>query len=94
MTKYFEFHYSESQPEGELTFNDIEYPFQKNVINNVAFSSDTAWDNIILEFAKFLDNVGYVGVHDRVQGYINGYCESLLNKSQESNEDTSVGLSD
>jgi hypothetical protein len=87
MTKHFEFHFSESNPEEDSIFHDREYPHVKVINNAVTFSSDTAWDNIIIEFARFLDNVGYVGVTERVQGYVDGYWETLLKKEED--EDSS-----
>jgi len=95
MTKHFEFHFSESQPESDCTFPDVEYPHVKVINHAVTFSSDTAWDNIILEFARFLDCVGYVGVKERVQGYINGYWSKFDKLAEEEDEDTGhPGLSD
>jgi len=95
MAKHFEFHFSESQPESDCTFEDVEYPHVKVINSAVTFTSDTAWDNIILEFAKFLDATGYVGVYERVQGYINGYWSKFDKLAEEEDEDTShPGLSD
>jgi hypothetical protein len=95
MSKHFEFHFSESQPEEDMIFDDVEYPHIKVINNAVTFSTDTKWDNIILEFAKFLDNVGYVGVHERVQGWVDSYWEPLYKLAEEDDEDTSApGLSD
>lgn len=95
MTKHFEFHFSESQSESDCIFEDVEYPHVKVTNHAVTFSSDTAWDNIILEFARFLDGVGYVGVLERVQSYIDGYLEPVNKLAEQNNEDTShPGLSD
>lgn len=93
MAKHFEFHYSSSQKEEDCIFNDVEFPHVKVINSAVTFSDDTQWDNVILEFAKFLDSVGYIGVYDRVQGYINNYWEPIY--KDEKDEDTShPGLSD
>lgn len=98
MTKHFEFHFSESQSQEDCTFPDVEYPHVKVTNHAVTFSSDTQWDNILLEFARFLDGVGYVGVYDRVQGYVNDYWKPINDKLAEmeaEDEDTSpAGLSD
>lgn len=98
MAKHFEFHFSESQPEEDCLFSDVEYPHSKTTSHTVSFSTDTAWDNILLEFAHFLDGVGYIGVRDRVQSYVDSYWEPVRNKIAEmeaEDENTSnPGLSD
>jgi hypothetical protein len=95
MTKHFDFSFREHQELDDVVFDDIEYPHSKHVNVSVAFTSDTRWDNIILEFARFLDSVGYVGVHDRVSGYVNGYLEPLLKAMEKDDEDiNNPGLSD
>jgi hypothetical protein len=47
-------------------FPDIEYPTALRVVHEFEISDATRWDNIMLQFAKFLDAIGYVGVSDIV----------------------------
>ena len=95
MTKNFVFHYNEEQDVDGVIFDTVEYPHKKTIQHEVAFSSDTQWDNIILEFARFLDGVGYVGVLERVQSYIDGYWEPVYKLAEQDDEDTSnPGCSD
>jgi hypothetical protein len=83
MAKHFRFNFHESHEEGEMTFDDVEYPFHKDLSSRVSFESDTRWDNVLLEFAHFLDSVGYVGVHDRVSQLLEGYWEPVYNFAKE-----------
>ena len=92
MAKHFEFHFSESQKEDDCVFDDVEYPHVKVINSAVTFTSDTQWDNVILEFARFLDATGYVGVYERVQDYVNSYWEPINKKFEElEEEDESTG---
>jgi hypothetical protein len=95
MSKYFRFVFHESHKEGEMTFDDVEYPYEKELSTGVFFESDTRWDNILIEFAHFLDSAGYVGVHDRVSQLLEGYWEPVYNFDGVNDEDSSnAGLSD
>lgn len=96
MGKHFRFNFHESHEEGDMTFNDVEYPYDKELTSRVSFESSTRWDNIVLEFAHFLDSVGYVGVHDRVSQLLEGYWEPVYKFAEEdvTDEDSSdTGLS-
>lgn len=68
-----------------LSYPDIEYPKDKEVVFNIELDSATRWDNVMLEFAKFLDAVGYVGVHEKVDQRINDEWEYI----SKAHEDTS-----
>jgi len=73
-------------------FDTIEYPKNKEVVINFEISDSTRWDNVMLEFAKFLEMVGYVGVYEKVQTRID---EEWKFFAEVSDEDTSnSGLSD
>jgi hypothetical protein len=87
MGKHFRFNFHESHEEGEMTFDDVEYPYEKELSSRVFFESDTRWDNVLLEFAHFLDSVGYVGVYDRVSQLLEGYWEPVYNFDGVSDED-------
>jgi hypothetical protein len=96
MAKHFRFVFHESHEEGEMTFNDVEYPYDKELSSHVSFESSTQWDNIIREFAHFLDSTGYVGVYDRVSALLDGYWEPVYKFTEEdvTDEDSSdTGLS-
>lgn len=47
-------------------FNDIEFPTNLKVVHEFEMDEATQWDNVMLQFAKFLDAIGYVGVFDKV----------------------------
>jgi hypothetical protein len=73
-------------------FDTIEFPKSKEVVVSFELSEGTRWDNVMLEFAKFLDMVGYVGVYEKVQTRIEEEWKFL---TEVSDEDTSnPGLSD
>lgn len=36
---------------------------------------DAQWDDIMRQFASFLDSCGYVGVYDKVDGMLESYWE-------------------
>lgn len=73
-------------------FDNVEYPKSKEVVISFEISEETRWDNVMLEFAKFLDMIGYVGVYEKVQKRID---DEWVHMTQAYNEDTSnPGLSD
>lgn len=73
-------------------FDTVEFPKSKEVVVSFELSEGTRWDNVMLEFAKFLDMVGYVGVYEKVQTRIE---EEWKFFTEVSDEDTSnPGLSD
>jgi hypothetical protein len=47
-------------------YNDIEFPTNLSVVYEFEMDDATRWDNVLLQFAKFLDATGYVGVYDKV----------------------------
>ena len=73
-------------------FDTVEFPKTKEVVVSFELSDATRWDNVMLEFAKFLDMIGYVGVYEKVQTRIEDEWKVI---TQAYNEDTSnPGLSD
>jgi hypothetical protein len=73
-------------------FDTVEFPKTKEVVVSFELSEHTRWDNVMLEFAKFLDMIGYVGVYEKVQTRIEDEWKVI---TQAYNEDTSnPGLSD
>lgn len=90
MAKYT-FIYTENNDD-YLSFPDVEFPKEKNVSFNIELSSETRWDNVMLEFAKFLDAVGYVGVHEKVDQRISDEWEFITKALDENTSNT--GLSD
>ena len=58
-------------------FPDVDYPTNLRVVHEFEMSDETRWDNIMLQFAKFLDATGYVGVYEKVQQRINEDWETL-----------------
>ena len=55
--------------EGRKQSDDVifdEYPETLNIIHEFEMNDATQWDNVMLQFAKFLDACGYVGVYDKV----------------------------
>jgi len=72
-------------------FADIEFPTNQRIVHEFEMSDATQWDNIIIQFAKFLDATGYVGVYERVSTYV----DHNWNNFGDIDEDTSnTGLSD
>jgi hypothetical protein len=72
-------------------FGDIEFPTDLRVIHTFEMSDETQWGNIIIQFAKFLDATGYVGVYERVSTYV----DHNWNNFGDIDEDTgNTGLSD
>jgi hypothetical protein len=47
-------------------YNDIEFPTNLSVVYEFEMDDTTRWDNVLLQFAKFLDATGYIGVYDKV----------------------------
>lgn len=78
----------EERDDDYLAYEDVEFPKDKRVTFNFEMDSATRWDNVMLEFAKFLDAVGYVGVHEKVEQRINDEWEFL---TKALDEDTSNG---
>jgi hypothetical protein len=74
-------------------FRDIEYPTNLKVVHEFEMDDATRWDNVLLQFAKFLDATGYVGVYDKIGNRIAEDWETLTKGLDD--EDTShPGLSD
>lgn len=72
-------------------FDDIEFPTNQRIVHEFEMSDETQWGNIIIQFAKFLDATGYVGVYERVSTYV----ENEWNNFGDIDEDTcNTGLSD
>lgn len=74
-------------------FPGIEYPTNLRVVHEFEMSDETRWDNVMLEFAKFLDATGYVGVHEKVQQRIDEDWEAIT-KGFDDEDTSSAGLSD
>ena len=47
-------------------FPEVEYPTNLKVVHEFEMDDSTRWDNIMLQFAKFLDATGYVDVYEKV----------------------------
>ena len=77
-------------------FAGIEYPTNLKVVHEFEMDDATRWDNVMLQFAKFLDATGYVGVYEKVQQRIDDEWEFITNQlGEDTDEDTShPGLSD
>lgn len=60
-------------------FGDLEFPTNLRVIHEFEMSEATAWDNIMLQFGKFLDATGYCGVYERISTMLenDGYHNNL-----------------
>ena len=74
-------------------FPDIEYPTDLRVVHEFEISDETRWDNIMLQFAKFLDATGYVGVYDKVSKRIDADWEAIT-KGFDDEDISNPGLSD
>lgn len=74
-------------------FGDVEYPTDLRVVHEFEMDDGTRWDNIMLQFAKFLDAVGYVGVYEKVHQRIDEDWETLT-KGMDDEDTSNVGLSD
>ena len=77
-------------------FSGIEYPTNLKVTHEFEMDDATRWDNVMLQFAKFLDATGYVGVYEKVQQRMDDEWEFISNQfDEDTDEDTSnPGLSD
>lgn len=76
-------------------FPGVEFPTNLRVVHEFEMDDATRWDNIMLQFAKFLDATGYVGVYDKVQQRIDDEMEYVTNNAEDDNEDINhPGLSD
>ena len=76
-------------------FAGIEYPTNLRVVHEFEMDDGTRWDNIMLQFAKFLDATGYVGVYEKVSKRIDEDWECINKFLEEDDENTSnPGLSD
>jgi hypothetical protein len=58
-------------------FVDVEYPTNLKVVHEFEMADSTRWDNIMLQFAKFLDATGYVGVYEKVATRIEDDWEAI-----------------
>jgi hypothetical protein len=70
-------------------FNQSEYPINSYSVHEFEIADDCTWDSIMEQFARFLDMVGYVGVH---QAHLDGQTamEKLINAYMEKQDaDTS-----
>ena len=76
----------EERNDDYLVYDDVEFPKDKRVTFNFEMDSATRWDNVMLEFAKFLDAVGYIGVHEKVDQRLSEEWQ-FINKALD--EDTS-----
>ena len=74
-------------------FIDIEFPTDLRVVHEFEISDETRWDNVLLQFAKFLDATGYVGVYDKVSQRIAEDWE-FITKGFDDEDISSAGLSD
>ena len=75
-------------------FDDIEYPTNLRVIHEFEMSDETRWDNIMLQFGKFLDATGYVGAYEKIHNRVDDDW-FVINNSESLNEDIgNSGLSD
>jgi len=74
-------------------FNDIEFPTNLKVVHEFEMDDATRWDNVMLQFAKFLDATGYVGVFDRVSARNEQEWEFLTALDDDENT-SNPGLSD
>lgn len=73
----------------EYEFKSEEYPESLNIVHEFTISDATRWDNIMMQFAKFLDATGYVGVYDKINKQIADDWEYVDRLFKERNEDTS-----
>jgi len=69
-------------------FPGVEFPTNLRVVHEFEMDDATRWDNIMLQFAKFLDATGYVGVYEKVSERINIDWEYITSNEEDDNEDT------
>ena len=74
-------------------FPGIEYPTNLKVVHEFEMDDATRWDNVLLQFAKFLDATGYVGVYEKIGNGIEEDWESLM-KGLDDEDISNPGLSD
>lgn len=74
-------------------FCDVEFPSNLKVVHEFEMDDATRWDNVMLQFAKFLDATGYVGVYERVHKYIGDDWEATTQGNDDENTNH-PGLSD
>lgn len=74
-------------------FSGIEYPTDLRVVHEFEMDDSTRWDNVLLQFAKFLDATGYVGVYDKISKRIEEDWECLT-KGIDDEDTSNPGLSD
>jgi hypothetical protein len=73
--------------------HDTEFPTNLKVVHEFEMDDATRWDNIMMQFAKFLDAVGYVGVYEKTAQRCDAEWEALTGGID--NEDIGhPGLSD
>jgi hypothetical protein len=79
MMQKFRFECSKSDSDG---YETSEYPNSMYTTHEFEMSDDCTWDVIMEQFAKFLDMVGYIGVHEahlegqtKMEKLINAYME-------------------
>ena len=74
-------------------FPGVEYPTDLRVVHEFEMSDETRWDNVLLQFAKFLDATGYVGAHDKISKRIDEDWETIT-KGFDDEDISNPGLSD
>ena len=74
-------------------FRDVEFPTDLRVVFEFEMDDSTRWDNVMLQFAKFLDATGYAGVYDKVSKRIDEDWETIT-KGFDDEDISSAGLSD
>ena len=74
-------------------FPGIEYPTNLKVVHEFEMDDATRWDNVLLQFAKFLDATGYVGAHDKISKRIDEDWETLM-KGLDDEDINSAGCTD
>ena len=77
----------------DSVFADIEYPTNLKVVHEFEMDDSTRWDNVMLQFAKFLDATGYVGVYDKVSKHIEQEWE-IITQGMDDEDISNPGLSD
>ena len=78
---------------GEGSFSDIEYPTNLNVVHEFEMDDATRWDNVLLQFAKFLDATGYIGVYDKISKRIDEDWVTIT-QGMDDEDISNPGLSD
>lgn len=93
---FFRFEAAKPSEIEDNVFADVEYPTNLKIVHEFEMDEGTRWDNIMLQFAKFLDATGYVGVYEKVQQRMDEEWEFINNQlNGDTDEDTGhPGLSD